>query len=298
MADETTIPQSYKTTFKDNLRHGLQQKTSKFRHAVDEAPYSGEGAMAVDLLGETDAQDETDRYGDTPLMIPDHQARWVYPSGKEWGTLVTSYDKVREITDPTSKLHKNAEMAFARKIDAEIVSAFFSAAKVGKAGGNTVNFPDSQKIGVQVGSGDTPADVGLNYDKLTAALEKLALAEFDPDDDPVYCGITAIQNTNLMNEIELISSQYNVKPTISNGKIVEYMGINFIHYQKLPKSGNNRLIPLWAKSGMHLGMWNDIEIEGGKDAGKKFNFRLYGKLVCGATRTEEEKVIQIACKEG
>lgn len=299
MSDATTIPQSYLTTFKDNQRHRLQQGASKFRAAVDEAPYKGEGAMAVDLLGATNARTETDRYDDTPLMIPDHHARWVYPSGKEWGTLITKFDKVREITDPTSNISKSAEMAFGREIDDEIIGAFFGTAKTGKNGADNTIFPDGQKLNVQTGSGDTPADTGLNYEKLVEAAERLSAAEFDWDNDPVFIGVSAKQNTNLLNQVELISSQYNLRPTFKNGgvQIDTFMGIRFIHSERLPKSGNNRLCPFWVKSGMHLGVWDDIDVKGGEHPGKKFNYQLYGKVVVGATRTEEKKVLQIPCKE-
>lgn len=293
--DETTIPNSYKTAFRDNLTLGLQQLVSRFRPCVDEADYSGEGAMAVETLGATDVQDANDRYGDTPLMIPTVDSRWVYPQDVEWGTLIAKKDKLREVTDPTSKLMKNAAAAFGRRIDMQIKDAFFGVAKTGLKGAVNKAFPNSQIINVQLGGGG--ADAGITYDKVNKAKEMLLAAEVDLDNDELYWGISAKQNSDIMSLIEAKSSQYNEKPVIEKGIVKSWMGFNFVHSEKLDKVGNNRLTPVWAKSGMHLGRWNELETSLERDPGKKYQPRPYAFQSFGATRTDELKVVQVPCKE-
>jgi hypothetical protein len=59
-----------------------------------------------------------------------------------------------------------------------------------------------------------------------------------------------------------------------------------------------RRVPAYAKSGVHLAMWNDIstDISVRKDlAGLPFQVYVFGTF--GATRSEEAKVVEIKCAE-
>lgn len=300
--DDTTIPTSYKTMFRENLQLLLQQKASKLRITVDEGEYTGEGAMAVEQLQPTDVKDANDRYGDTPLIVPGFDARWVYPNDVEWGTIISRKDKLREVTDPTSALMQNAKAAFGRKIDQIIYNSCFADAKTGKNGSVTTAFPASQKVDVQLGG--SGADVGLTYDKLLAAKELLLAADVDVDNDELWMVITSRQNTDLMKIAEIKGDQYNEKPVIVNGVVKSYMGFNFSHVNGkvdgqaiVKKTANNRLISAYAKSGIHLGRWNELETQLEVDVGKKYQPRPYAFQSFGATRVEEKKVVQIPCKE-
>jgi len=60
-------------------------------------------------------------------------------------------------------------------------------------------------------------------------------------------------------------------------------------------AGTNEVnVPVWAKSGMYLGIWNDInsDISRRNDI-RGIPFQSYVTLTCGATRLEENKVYNI-----
>lgn len=301
--DDTTIPNSYKTQFKDNLILALQQKVSKLRDKVDYAgDYQGEGAQAVEQLAPTEVDDNNDRYGDTPLMVPQYDARWIYPVDVHWGTLISKKDKLREVTDPTSALMTNAAAAFGRQIDWLILDAAFGVAKTGLKGATNTPFPNDQKLNVQLGGGG--ADAGMTYDKFLAATEMMLASEVDVDNDEFFMAITAKQNTDLMKIAEVKGDQYNMRPTIKDGLVTSYGMWKFVHLNGkrkgdplVKKVGNNRLIPAWAKSGLHLGAWEEMTTMLERDASKKYMPRPYASQTHGATRTDEKKVIQIPCKE-
>jgi len=50
-------------------------------------------------------------------------------------------------------------------------------------------------------------------------------------------------------------------------------------------------------SGMHVGQWNGLETRIGERADKKYITQIYMWGSLGATRTQEEKVIEIKCSE-
>ena len=71
-----------------------------------------------------------------------------------------------------------------------------------------------------------------------------------------------------------------------------------IRIQRLTKDGsNNRQVIAWAKSGLLLGLGADIKGRVIERPDKSFSVYAYASLSCGATRMEEEKVVEIACQE-
>ena len=52
-----------------------------------------------------------------------------------------------------------------------------------------------------------------------------------------------------------------------------------------------------AKSGLHLGIWNDITTKISERADKSYATQVYVKGTFGATRVEEGKVVEIICDE-
>ena len=126
-------------------------------------------------------------------------------------------------------------------------------------------------------------------------------AEVDLDTDELWCPLTASQHDNLLNEIQVISSDFNGadKPVLKDGKVDRFLGINFVHCERLLLNGSGqRRVPLYAKSGMHLGVWEDIktsvttreDLEGDP-------IQVSASGVFGSTRVEEKKVVEIVCAE-
>jgi len=80
------------------------------------------------------------------------------------------------------------------------------------------------------------------------------------------------------------------------GNVDTFLGFKFIQCERLgvDGSGDRRCIA-WAKSGMHLGMWNDINTKISERADKSYATQVYVKGTFGATRTDEKKVVEIIC---
>ena len=88
-------------------------------------------------------------------------------------------------------------------------------------------------------------------------------------------------------------------PIKFDGKITGFMGFNFIHSERLNTNGSSqRRCPAYAKSGMHLGIWENIstDVDQRKDI-RGLPYQVYAYMTCGATRIEEEKIVEIPCAE-
>ena len=81
----------------------------------------------------------------------------------------------------------------------------------------------------------------------------------------------------------------------AEAKTRSFMGFSFVLSERLPITGTDREIPCWVPSGMHLGMWNDITTRISERDDKSYSTQVYVKGTFGATRVEEEKVVEILC---
>jgi len=287
----THFVQQYTT----NVQLLLQQKGSKLRNTVTVGSYTGKAAKAIEQVGPVTAQKRTIRHGDTPLISTPADARWVFPVDYEWADLIDDQDKLRMLIDPTSSYSQNGAYALGRAMDDEIISAFFADAKTGENGSTTTVFGVDQDVVVATGS---TGATGLNIAKLREAKKILMANEVDIDNDPLFCIITAEQHDDLLNEAQAISLDYNTRPVLVDGKITAFMGFNFVHTERLPLNGSSqRRVPAFAKSGMHLGLFNDINTMISERADKGYATQVYVKGTFGATRTEEGKVVEIVCAE-
>lgn len=287
----THFVQQYTT----NVQLLLQQKGSKLRNAVTVGSYQGNAAKPIEQVGSVNAQKRTVRHGDTPLISTPADARWVFPNDYEWADLIDDQDKLRMLIDPQSSYALNGAYALGRAMDDEIIEAFFGVSKTGENGSTNTSFPAGQEVDEDVGAA---AATGLNIAKLREAKKILMANEVDIDNDPLFCIITAEQHDDLLNEAQAISLDYNTRPVLVDGKITAFMGFNFIHTERLGvDSDSYRRVPAFAKSGMHLGMWNDINTKISERDDKGYATQVYVKGTFGATRTEEKKVVEIKCSE-
>tara|TARA_R110000772_G_scaffold9017_3_gene29673 strand:+ start:2047 stop:2913 length:867 start_codon:yes stop_codon:yes gene_type:complete len=275
--------------YKSTVEHLLQQRGSKFRSTVMEDSYNGKAGAAVNQIGAVNAQLKTTRHSDTPLIETPHDKRWVYPSDYEWADLIDDQDKLRIIADPTSPYAINGAMALGRAMDDVIISAATGTSKTGEDGTVSTAFPAAQTAATTAG--------GLTIAKLREAMQLLIAAEVDVDNEELYCAIGAQQHDDLLGQTQAISLDFTNKPVLVDGRIRSFMGFNFLDSQRLALSGTDRTAVCWAKSGLHLGIWNDINARITERDDKSYSTQVYLKATFGATRVEEKKVVAITCSE-
>ncbi len=281
--------------YSTNIELLLQQKGSLLRNTVTNASYSGKAAKAVEQIGTVSASKIKTRHGDTPLNSTPHDARWVFPQDYIWADLIDDEDKLRMLIDPTSSYASNGAYALGRSIDDEIIAAFFSNARTGENGTSNISLPEQQFVSSKTKEN---SETSMSLDKLRAAKKILRSNQVDFDNDEIYCAITAQQEQDLLKETQITSTLYNTLPVLVDGKLDHYMGMKFIHIQRLPLSNAGiRSCPVWSKSGMHLGIWNEINVCVDKRPDKRNSTQVMVKGTFGATRTQEGKVINILCRE-
>ncbi len=293
----TNLPSLYAQQFATNVQLLLQQKGSRLRGAVMSGSHVGKQASPVDQIGSVEMQAVSSRFAPMGRVDAAVDRRWCFPSDFDLPQMIDSFDKLRLLIDPTSAYVQNAVAAAGRQMDKLILAAAIGTAKTGESGSTSTVLPTGQKIAVGFGAA---GDTGLTVAKLREAKRLLMAADVDLESDQLFCPVGATQHDNLLAEAQVISLDFNDKPVLVEGKIMRFLGINFIHTElaaaTAQQSSGDVLLPVWAKSGMHLGIWNDIttDISQRKDI-QGLPWQAYVHMTAGATRLEEEKVVQIAC---
>lgn len=289
------IPDHYTISFSTNVMLLLQIKGSKLRECVTEGQYTGKQASPVDQIGSVEMQDVTGRFQPKVRTDANVDRRWVTPSDFDLTQSIDTFDKLRLITDPESSYTQNAVFAAGRKIDRLIIAAFTGTAKTGEQGATSTVFTAGNEIDVAIGG----ANSRLNVQKLLDVKELMQRQYVDFDTEEVYVGLTARDEANLLKEIQIISSDFNGmdRPVLKDGKVDRFLGMMFKHCELIESAaaGTNEVnVPVWCKSGMHLGIWNDVTTSIYQNKQLRGEpWESYIMATFGATRLEENKVYNI-----
>lgn len=265
-----------------------QQKQSRLEPAVRVETIRGT-REAFDSIGTVEAQPRGGRHADTPQMDTPHMRRWVTSAPYNWADLIDKPDRLRMLYDPTSPYVQNAVMAFNRAKDKIIINAAFAPAWTGEHGDIQKTFPASNII--------PHDDTGLTIEKLIQARGMLWRNEVD-ESEPLFAAVTSFQLEDMLNNTKVQSADYNTIKALVRGEINSFMGFTFIRTEQLEKDGATRKCIVWSKPGLLLAKAEDITTKISERGDKNYSTQVYAEMDLGAVRMEDEKVLQLQCKEG
>lgn len=304
----TQITTAFVKQFTSNVFHLAQQKGSRLRGMVRIESQKGKSAF-YDRVGLVTATKKVSRHSDTPQIDTPHSRRRVTLSDYEHGDLVDDADKVRLLIDPASEYSKAFIFAFGRAIDDEIILAADGNAFGGEEGGTTVTLPNSQRLAAVSGA----AGSNMNVQAMRRAKKILDANDVDPS-EPRHLAMQASQLENLLSETETTSSDFNSVKALVQGELDSFLGFQIVRLERLnvDASGdsydtsagtvgagggtldtNDRKCLAWAREGLLLALGQDIRGRIAERADKSFSTQVFASMTIGATRMEEEKVVQI-----
>lgn len=307
MSDEGLI-ELFQTQFSTLLRMKLQQKNSKLRGKSEEGSHTGaKMASPIQFVGAMEMRSPKGRFAPKTNIPGDYSRRWVLPIDKTGDQLVDTLDQLRTPIDPKSQLVARAMAACARQWDDELIAAATRDAVIGVDAGSltTESFTvasggDSSIYQVAADFGASSV-VGLSVAKLNESRRILEHAHNDLDEDPATLVIGSKQHSDLRNQAQVTSSDFNANGgVLVNGKVTRYMGFDIVVSERLPiitdknSNANCRGNLVFVKSGLYLGMWQDVKNEIFRRADLEANpWDISTIISFGATRTELGKVVQV-----
>jgi hypothetical protein len=282
------ITTAFVEQYKSNVFHLAQQKGSRLRDAVRTETVTGKSHF-FERIGSVAAQKRTSRHSDTPRMDTPHSRRKVTMDDYDWADLIDNEDKVRMLISPQSEYAMAGAWAMGRAMDDAIISAATGNAFGGVSGGTTVALPSAQKI--------AHGSAGLTLEKLIEAKEILDANDVDPD-EARYCVVTSKQMSNLLNITKVTSADYASVKSLVQGQIDTYLGFKFLRTERLGLDSNSdRQVLAFTQSGIGLAVGQDVNTRISERADKNYATQVFLSMTIGATRVEDEKVVEIACNE-
>ena len=282
------ITTAFVNQFSSNIQMLSQQMGSLLRNAVDVETVNGEKAF-FDQVGSAAAVLRTTRHADTPLIDTPHSRRMVTMSDYEYADLIDDQDKVRLLVDPTSTYARAAAAAMGRAMDDVIISAALGTSLTGKDGTTSTPFDSNNSIAVGA--------AGLTLAKLLEAKEILDSNDVDPS-IPRYIAVSPKQITNLLDDPEVTSADYNTVRALVKGELDTYVGFKFVTTNRLPLDGSDdRRVFAWAMDGIKLAIGKEPTARIDERADKSYATQVYYCMSVGATRMEEAQVVEIICDE-
>lgn len=290
------IPLFYVQQFSSNIQLKLQQKGSRLSQAVMSGNHVGSQASPVDQFGAINANKVTGRYNPISPTDAPTDRRWVFPQDYDLAQLLDTFDKLRLLIEPMSSYVTNAVYALGRAKDQEILNGLLLSNFTGNNGTTPTALPSTQVVGVLQGAASA---TNLTVAKLRKGKQILLSNEVDLDADTIYMAINGVNHDSLLSEVQVISTEFNDKPVMVEGKVTRFLGIEFIHTELVftgtdDQSGTSTSLPMWAKSGGYAGIWMDTmtDVAQRKDL-QSLPYQAYVMGTFGGTRLEEKKVVNV-----
>jgi hypothetical protein len=286
MPESITIP--FINQYQNTMRMLLQQTDSRLEGTtIPPIKQVGE-YLYWERLGATEAIELPGRHSDTPNIEPDHSRRRQTADPYVWATLLDRHDAARMLVDPKGPYQMSAKNAMNRRIDRMILAAAGGNAYAGAAGGTTVALPSAQKV--------AHGSVGMTIGKLLNAKQLLDEAEAPQEGRVFVCPSESI--IDLLGTTEITNADYNTVRALATGQIDSFLGFKFIQTE-LVYLENGSTTTTWynyayCMGAIGLGKVEDVTVRLTERADKNYSWQPYVSMDMGATRVEDEMVIEVA----
>lgn len=289
MSDQVTT--AFVKEFEAGFIHLAQQTKSRFEMAVITKTGSKGEETFMDQIGSTDVVLKTGRHTATVRVDTPHSRRRVAPLDYTWADLVDNQDEIRTLTDPSGAYMVAGNSAMQRQKDLDIILAALGTSFTGKTGAVAKEMLASHIIA----NGAT----GLTVAKLIQVREILGFAEADDYDGnkgrgDLFIATTPREVSNLLDDPEVTSSDFNTVKALVNGEVNEYMGFTFIRTNQIQQDtvNVNKCIA-WHRKGIGFRIYDNIVARLTEESTMDYAMQPYLRMSFGATRLEEERVVQV-----
>lgn len=290
----------FTTQFATNLELKLQQMGSKLRGKAREGSHQGKMASPINQMNPIAFSAPAGRFAPLTRVDTEYTRRWIFPQDREGTQLIDDFDQLKTIVDPQSQFASNAAAAIGREWDDALIGAALGTAYTGQdaAGLSTetwAGFSSAYTVASTFGSSSAS---GLTVAKIIEARRLFRHNHVDLEMEPVTLVIGSQQESDLLNQVQVVSTEFNDRPVMVDGRITRFLGFDIVYSERLSYASNVRSCIAFAQSGLYLGMWkemvNRVTI---RDDLSSQPYQLYTATAYGATRTQPGKVLEIRCSD-
>lgn len=295
-------------SYSANVALALQVSTSKLAHRAQQFSMTGKKVELEDQFGQTSKQRKDTRFGPTKVSTLGISRRWMAkPREFYFNHLIDNDDTLETAIDVKGGYTASGARTIIRGTEEEWLLGFYGTNLTGEDGSTSTPFSAGNVLPVTTGG----AGAGLTLEKLIAAREKLAANLVDLEAEKPIVVITAKQQSDLLKQVKLQSSDYNPqdRAVLQEGKVISFMGFEFIEMEygnavAFPESAplsldgaGDRRVPVFVPSGMAVNTWQSNRSFVVQRPDLEFAWQVFAGRTLGACRMMEEKCLQIMCTE-
>lgn len=309
------IPDHYTTQWGKNFTAVSQQMQSRFRKAaMVETGCTGEAKTHNLVQSIEDNETTGDRYGRVVLRDLDTEKRWIRPRMFDNSTSEPKWDE--ELLAPTilpGGKHLEAHTAaYARRLDRVFVDALLGDNYKGKAGTTVTNIPAANNVAIDFVSSGSATSSSLTIDKIIQGIGILQDNESYGDDAEsrgisLWGAMTPLMERTLLwaanaaTGNRLFSKDFMPPVLDEKGRIKFFLGVNWIRSSQLPydtptaSGAAARYAALWTSDAMYLDFWQEQQSYVDILPEAKRAVLYFSQYAFNGVRSEDLKVVKIAC---
>ncbi len=283
MADtQNTI---YAQAYGRNIMQLAQQKYSKLISTVYMKPNVNGKTFFQDQIGEWSMSVKAGRNVQTPNNDPALARRMATMVDYHDARLLDRGDELRTISDPRSAYTIAAAASLGRKIDDVILAAAVGTAYYGETGSSSITH-----------SNVVAATAGYLYLSNIAEIKK-QFDDADVEAEDRYICITPTTLSNMLQQTQITSVDYNAVKALVRGEIDTFMGFKWIVSTRIAQiSGGNvnagsYSAIAWHKYGIVAAMASQPLVRTDERTDLSYSWQIYYELNIGAVRLEEDRVV-------
>lgn len=255
-----SIDQALIIEFSDLVHKVAQQKTSRLKPHAQIKQMSGD-VFAYDGLGRVEAREVSGRNVAATFDDIEHNRRKITRQRFVVNLPIDASDVRGALMNPESNYADAIANAALRQYDRTIYNAAFADVLTGRDFETTVTAATD-------GVTTVDATAGLTYEKLLEINENFINEDVGTEqDEDIYLTITGAEHTALMQEEELISSDFNRAYVVEKGRIKEAAGIKLVLFAAsvpspiIPVESAERKLLAASSRGICLGISKDMSIK-------------------------------------
>lgn len=302
MATTLAITDQFQIKYESIWRQLVQQSDSRFSKAVTyETGCTGE-VKYVDQIKPIDVIEITQRLQATAISEIETNKRAIFPQRFAVPKHFDEFDEVQLAAQslPTSATFREMKGGVNRQLDDLVIAAATGTAQEGASGQTSIALPAGQKLLVDRGTGTNENFTIEKWLDVKELFEQNEVVGQDAEamGDTPYIALGSSQLRGLYDEAKVTSSDYAGELTaLYRGEIDQFLGFKVIRSERLSVNTDIRTCFAWVPSGIALDVWVNPTFKISERNDYNEAIQLRGKFMAGASRLEEEKVVEIPCDE-
>lgn len=281
-----TVTRQFVTQFDTALRLASQQKESRLRATVVDRGTIEGSSFTINNLGAVEMDENTTRHGDTIWSDIDHTAR-IVPMRDFFKALpLDKADVPKMKVNPVTggQYMQTLIAARNRKVDQIIYEAALG----------IINTVDNSTGPYSLPAGQIIAAGGTGLTKAKIIQAKSILFGNENDEEEAYFLYDALALQQILADTTLTSADYMAGKMLQNGTLAgSWLGFNWIHYERMDKTGGVRKTAAYTKDAIHFGTgFEEGNVAVRHDKKDTTQVSMAGSY--GAGRQDELKVVQVS----